>query len=141
MTLAIATVVDMLVLLTSLWLILQTSDLSVFNPSLWYIALHAYSVTFRLIMLNAGAQSALFIGVRSDAELVGAAIAADISLLAIVAATMLIAHRAYQAEGICSKGSDSASYRSSYIRPLSHDRDVCVGQVWGRCNRCSGKGR
>jgi oligosaccharide repeat unit polymerase len=108
MTLSIAMVVDILLLVGSLWCILQISDRSIFNPSLWYVVLHAYSVTFRLMMLAGGAQSASFIGVTSDTELVNAAVAADISLLAVVAATICVAHRTRMHDDSGSSGRNSA---------------------------------
>ncbi len=89
----IASTVDILLLVSSLWFILQVSERSIFNPSLWWVALHTYTVTFRLITLNLGVQSISFIGVRSNAELVNAAIASDISLVAVVAATIFDAQR------------------------------------------------
>ncbi len=93
MDIEIALIVDVLLLISSLWCILQVSPRSIFNPSLWWVALHAYTVTFRLITLNLGVESISMIGVRSDTELVNAAIASDISLMAVVAATIVIAHR------------------------------------------------
>jgi hypothetical protein len=67
------------------------SEQSIFNPSLWYLGLHAYTVTFRLVTINLGAQSTSVIGIQSDLELVNAAVASDISLLAAVAATIVVA--------------------------------------------------
>ena len=92
MDLRVALIADMLLLVMSLWFVLMVSDRSIFNPSLWWVALHTYTVTFRLITLNLGIESLPLLGVRSDAELVNAAIAADISLLAVVAATLFAAH-------------------------------------------------
>ena len=93
---------DMALLLASLWCVLQTSDRSIFNPSIWYVALHAYTVTFRLITLNLGGQSLAVIGIRSDDELVNAAIASDISLVAVVAATILVSRKinGYSSRGL-----------------------------------------
>lgn len=108
MTLSIALVVDILLLLSSLWAILQISERSIFNPSLWYVALHAYAVTFRLVLLNLGAEPGWITGIRSDMELVNAAIASDISLLAVVAATGWAAHRASRVVDIGLRGSNPA---------------------------------
>src|ERR1700677_4774718 len=102
-----AMVVDILLLVGSVWCVLQIADRSIFNPSLWYLALHAYSVTFRLILLAGGALSASFIGVSSDTELVNAAIAADISLLAVVAATILASRKTNVSNDGSSLGSNS----------------------------------
>src|ERR1039458_1443172 len=93
MDIRVALITDIVLLISSLWCILIVSERSIFNPSLWWVALHTYTVTFRLITLNLGAQSPLFFGVRSDIELVNAAIASDISLLAVVVATIFEAHR------------------------------------------------
>lgn len=89
MDIQIALAVDGVLLVASLWCMLQISDRSIFNPSLWWMALHAYTVTFRLIALNLGSESEPTIGIRSSMELVNAAIASDISLLAVVAATIV----------------------------------------------------
>ena len=94
MDIGIALTIDILLLISSLWCILQVSERSIFNPSLWWVVLHAYTVTFRLITLNLAFESLSIIGVRSNTELVNAAIASDISLFAVVAATTLVAHRA-----------------------------------------------
>lgn len=88
-----ALIVDILLLIMSLWVILQVSERSIFNPSLWWVALHAYAVTFRLITLNLGVESIPIFGIRSDVELVNAAIACDISLLAVVGATLFAARK------------------------------------------------
>jgi hypothetical protein len=93
MDIRLALLMDIILWLGSLWCILQTSDRSIFNPSIWYLALHAYTVTFRLITLDLGGQSLAVIGIRSDEELVNAALASDISLVAVVAATILISRR------------------------------------------------
>jgi oligosaccharide repeat unit polymerase len=93
MDIEFALLVDVLLLLLSLWLVLQVSERSIFNPGLWWVALHAYTVTFRLITLNLGVQSLAIMGIRSDAELVNAAIASDISLLAVVGATLFAARK------------------------------------------------
>jgi hypothetical protein len=93
MDLKIALTADTLLLISSIWCIWLVSERSIFNPSLWWVALHAYTVTFRLIALNLGGQSLPFFGVRSDIELVNAAIASDISLLAVVVATIFEAQR------------------------------------------------
>ena len=93
MTLDIAMVTDILLLVGALWCVFQVSDRSMFNPTLWYMALHAYTVTFRVIVLAGGALSAAVIGIGSDAELVNAVIAADISLLAVTATTVLAAQK------------------------------------------------
>jgi hypothetical protein len=87
-------VVDIMLLAGCLWCVFQVSDRSIFNPSFWYLGLHAFTVTFRLIVLAGGGQSAAIIGVTSDMELVNAAIAGDISLLAIPVATILAGHQA-----------------------------------------------
>jgi hypothetical protein len=91
MTLQLSLVADILLLLGSLFCIMQVSDRSIFNPSLWWVALHAYTVTFRLITLNLGFEPDPVIGIRSDMELIYAALASDISLLAVVAATAFAA--------------------------------------------------
>ncbi|HLY41327.1 MAG TPA: O-antigen polymerase [Terracidiphilus sp.] len=56
--------------------------------------MHAYTVTFRLVTLNLGVESLPLLGIRSDTELVNAAIASDISLIGVMAATLLVAHQA-----------------------------------------------
>jgi hypothetical protein len=94
MDIEIALITDVFLLISSLWLILRISQRSIFNPSLWWVALHAYSVTFRLVTLNLGIQSIPMIGIRSESELVNAAIASDISLMGVVVATMAAEHRA-----------------------------------------------
>ncbi len=86
--------VDIFLVLISLWCILHASERSIFNPSLWWVALHVYSITFRLIALSLGSPSRWEIGIQSNMELVRAAIASDISLLAVVAATIFISHGA-----------------------------------------------
>jgi hypothetical protein len=91
MTLELSLIVDSLLLLLSLGFILKVSDASIFNPSLWWVALHAYVVTFRLITLNLGVEPLPFLGIRSDLEMINAATASDISLLAVVAATLFVA--------------------------------------------------
>jgi hypothetical protein len=93
MDIKIALTIDVLLLISSQWCILQVSPRSIFNPSLWWVALHAYSVTFRLVTLNLGVQSISALGVRSDTEFVNAAIASDISLISVVAATIFFAQR------------------------------------------------
>jgi hypothetical protein len=117
MDIGIALIVDICLLIGSLWLILQVSKLSIFNPSLWWVALHAYCVTFRLITLNLGVQSVSLIGIQSDTELVNAAIASDISLLAVVGATLFIAYKSPE-----NKASKSIESRWSQLNPR-------VGQV------------
>lgn len=84
---------DILLLLQCCGIVLLVSERSMFNPALWYLALHAYCVTFRLVTLSLGFESGSYSGVQSDVELVKAAIASDISLLAAVAATVWVAHR------------------------------------------------
>jgi hypothetical protein len=93
MDIQITLVVDILLLVASVWCVLQVSERSIFNPTIWYLALHAYAVTFRLVTLNLGTQSMSVIGVRSDMEMVTAAIASDLSLLVVVAATIMVARR------------------------------------------------
>jgi hypothetical protein len=92
----IALAVDIFLVVASLWCILNASERSIFNPSLWWVALHVYTVTFRLIALSLGSQSMWYIGIQSDMELVHAAIASDISLLAVVAATIFAARRTHR---------------------------------------------
>ena len=98
MDLRLATIADILLLIMSLWCILAVSDRSIFNPSLWWVGLHTYTVTFRLITVNLGVESPSVFGVQSDIELVNAALASDISLLAVVAATLLGAYAAQRNE-------------------------------------------
>jgi hypothetical protein len=93
MDIRISLVVDLLLLIGSLFCVLKVSEPSIFNPSLWYLVLHAYTVTFRLITLSLGAQSIVAIGIQSDIELINAAIASDVSLLAAVAATFVSGYR------------------------------------------------
>ncbi len=88
MTLELCFIADVLLLLLSLWCVVQVSEASIFNPALWWITLHAYTVTFRLLTLNLGVAPTAVLGIRSDSELVNAAIASDITLLAIVLATV-----------------------------------------------------
>jgi hypothetical protein len=100
MDIQVALAVDILILVLSLWCILQVTQRSIFNPCLWWVALHAYTVTLRLITLNLGAESLSLIGVRSNVELVRAAIASDISLMAVVVATIVVEHRALRDRAI-----------------------------------------
>ncbi len=93
MDIGIALIVDICLLIGSLWIILLVSERSIFNPSLWWVALHAYCVTFRLITLNFGVSSMPIIGIQSDMELVKAAVASDISLLAVVSANLFVAYK------------------------------------------------
>jgi|GEM_PF-2327110 oligosaccharide repeat unit polymerase len=109
MDIGIALIVDICLLIGSLWLILQVSELSIFNPSLWWVALHAYSVTYRLVTLNLGVPS---LTIRSDIEMVNAAIASDITLLAVVGATLFVA---YKNSG--NKASNSIESRWSKLNP------------------------
>ena len=98
MDLKVALTLDVLLLISSIWCVWTVSERSIFNPSIWWVALHAYTVTFRLITLNLGVDSLPMLGVRSDAELVSAAIASDISLIGVVVATLLAAHQAQKNE-------------------------------------------
>jgi oligosaccharide repeat unit polymerase len=109
--------------------VLQVADRSIFNPSLWYLALHAYSVTFRLILLAGGALSASFIGVSSDTELVNAAIAADISLLAVVAATILAARKT----NVSNDGSSLGSNSDQLSPRLGHFISILCITIGGYC--------
>jgi hypothetical protein len=119
MDIQVALLMDIVLLLGSLWCILQTSDRSIFNPSIWYVALHAYTVTFRLIALNLGGRSLAVIGIRSDAELVDAAIASDISLVAVVAATILVSRRMSKYNGSGSLGGQiSLSYQLGQVTSI-----------------------
>jgi len=86
MNLQFVTIIDLTLLVTGLWCILQVSEWSIFNPGLWWVALHAFGVTSRLIALDLGSKSLSVIGIRSDMELVRAGIASDISLVGVVAA-------------------------------------------------------
>jgi hypothetical protein len=79
-------IIDVCLLVTGLWCILQVSGWSIFNPSLWWVGLHAFGITSRLIFLDFGAHSLSVMGIRSDTELVRAGIASDISLMGVVAA-------------------------------------------------------
>lgn len=108
MDLKIIAVVDISLLVVALWCILKVSEWSVFNPSLWWVGLHAYGVTSRLISLNLGARSLSLIGIRSDLELVRAGIAADVTLLAVVAATIFVAFRTGAETGASPTGNDRA---------------------------------
>jgi hypothetical protein len=92
----IALTVDVFMVVASLWCILNASERSIFNPSLWWAALHVYTVTFRLMALSLGSQSMWYIGIQTDKELVHAAIASDISLLAVVAATIFAARSTHR---------------------------------------------
>jgi oligosaccharide repeat unit polymerase len=112
-----ALIADVLLVILSLWCVLQVSDASIFNPSLWWIALHASTVTGRLCTLNLGVGPAAVFGIRSDAELVNAAIAADLSLLGIVMATVFVARPRM----------DSFSQRWSESEPIKLNRSV--GQI------------
>jgi len=94
LSLEVAMIVDALLLLQSLLVVVRVADRTVYSPIFWYIALHAYSVTFRLITLNLGFGSDPLIGIHSDDELVRAAIASDLGLMGAVAASMWVAHRA-----------------------------------------------
>jgi hypothetical protein len=97
--------VDVFLVVASLWCILGASERSIFNPSLWWVALHVYSVTFRLIALSLGSQSMWYVGIQSDMELVHAAMASDISLMAVVAATIFVARRIHRGRVSFSAGS------------------------------------
>jgi len=88
----VALCIDIFILNISLWCVLRVSERSIFNPSLWWIGFHAYSVTLRLISLSRGSRPLDYMGISSNMELVRAAIAADISLLAIMAATVFAAY-------------------------------------------------
>jgi hypothetical protein len=93
MDLKLALIVDVLLLISSFWCILRVSGWNIFNPCIWWVALHAYTVTFRLVTLNLGLETLWVIGIRSNTELVNAAIASDLSLMAVVAAAIFAAHR------------------------------------------------
>ena len=98
MDLKIALTMDVLFLISSMWCVWMVSERSIFNPSIWWVALHTYTVTFRLIALNFGIESLSALGIGSDSELVNAAIASDISLAAVVVATLFAAHTAQRNE-------------------------------------------
>ena len=91
MDIQLTMIIDISLLVTGLWCVVKVSDLSIFNPSLWWLALHAFGVTSRLIFLDFGAKSLSVIGIRSDTELVRAGIASDLSLMGVVAATVYVA--------------------------------------------------
>ena len=98
MNLQTTTVIDISLLVVALWCILKVSEWSIFNPSLWWVALHAFGVTSRLIALALGSGSVGVIGIRSDMELVRAAIASDLSLMGVVAASVYVAFRTAKKE-------------------------------------------
>ncbi len=81
--------VDLFLVGWSLWVLWQASDRSIFNPALWYVGLHVFTVTFRLIALANGALVWQFTGVRADDEFVNAAVGSDLGLLGVVAATIV----------------------------------------------------
>ncbi len=115
----LALLVDVLLLLSSLWFILEVTERSIFNPSLAWVALHAYTITFRLISLNLGVESLPIIGVRSNSELVNAAIASDISLMGVVAATIFVAQRALHNKAIESSRSRAVELNSAVGQVIS----------------------
>lgn len=89
MNFSIAFAIDVILFLVCLWCIWQGSERSVFNPAYWWLVLHAYTVTFRLGELVHGIGPPAFLGSVTDADLLKAAAAADISLCAITLATVL----------------------------------------------------
>jgi hypothetical protein len=102
------TVFDISLLAIALWCIVKVSDWSIFNPALWWVALHVFGVTSRLIALDLGARSLQVIGIRSDIELVRAGIASDISLMGVVAACVFATFRmpSVESENALSAGKD-----------------------------------
>lgn len=90
MDISLSLVIDVIVVTIALACILAVSSRSIFNPSLWWLALHIYTVTFRLITLCLGSESMWEIGIQSNTEYVKAAAAADLSLIAVALATIWV---------------------------------------------------
>jgi len=117
MVIDIALIQDIVIVGISLWCILRISRHSIFNPSLWYIALHFYTVTFRLLTLNLGAATSPIIGVHSDMELYRAATASDVGLIAVALVTAVLTLKRQERE--CSKA----------LNTLSNKLNIKVGKI------------
>jgi hypothetical protein len=89
----IACCIDVVVLLGCFWCVWESSDRSIFNPALWWIGFHTFTITLRLFALRDGARTSHYIGIHSSMELIRAGLAADIALLGITAATVLLSYR------------------------------------------------
>lgn len=94
MSLSSALFLDLFLGIWSTWVLVHWTERSVFNPGFWYLGLHAFVVTFRLNALYAGSQLLNVSGVRSESEVIRAALASDISLVAVAIASVWAAIRA-----------------------------------------------
>lgn len=78
--------IDITVLVSVSWFVIEVVGLNLFNPGLLWVVLHFYAVTLRLLALAAGYQVASFAGVLQNEDLIRAALADDLALVAIAAA-------------------------------------------------------
>jgi hypothetical protein len=128
MDIQLVTIIDLSLLVMGLWCILRVSEWSIFNPSLWWVALHAFGVTLRLIALAFGAQSLSVIGIRSDMELVRAGIASDLSLMGVVAACVYTAFRTRRGEpGDAASAGKDGSWLNPYAGYLISGLCLTIG--------------
>lgn len=91
MTFSVALMIDIAVLIPVTWFVIQVSGLNLYNPSLLWLVLHLYAVTLRLGALAAGYQVSRFAGILTDDEVIRAALADDIALVAVALAVALAA--------------------------------------------------
>ena len=111
MSIQLVAIIDVILLILGLWCISQVSEWSIFNPALWWVGLHAFGITSRLIALSLGARSLAIIGIRSEMELVRAGIASDVTLLGVVAATVYVGFRTSR-----EKSGDAVSAKRDWSR-------------------------